>query len=89
MMGQVHEVLVRQGYKLIDDAWDTKGRRTYDHHDDATRDFIAGLARVLRSSGWEAHPELLRAFHRAESGEIIEIEPGGSETNGHFLHHLK
>ena len=89
MPGMTHSLLVQQGYKLIDEAWDTKGRRTYDHNDDATRDFIAGLARVLRSLGWETHPEILRAFHHSGSGEVIEIEPGGAETTGHFLHHLK
>jgi hypothetical protein len=84
-----HILLVQHGYKLTDDAWISKGRRTYHHNDDATRDFITRLARVLRTSGWETHPEILRAFHHSGSGEIIEIEPGGEETTGHHLHLLK
>jgi hypothetical protein len=81
-----HDLLIRHGYKLIDDAWNESGRLTYHHNDDATREFMTGLEKVLRSAGWEAHPNMLRAFHHPESNEIIEIEPGGSETNGHFLH---
>jgi hypothetical protein len=85
-----HELLVRQGYKLIDDAWSLSGRLTYDHNDDATPAVVAGLAKVLRSAGWEIHPIILRAFrHRTIADEIIEIEPGGTETSGHFLHYMK
>jgi hypothetical protein len=84
------ELLIQQGYKLIDDAWSLNGRLTYDHNDDATREFIASLAKVLRSAGWETHPRILRAFHNPiVADEIIEIEPGGTETSGHFLHYLK
>jgi hypothetical protein len=83
-----HDILIRQGYKLIDDSWTLHGRRTYDHNDDATREFIASLAKVLRSAGWETHPNILRAFRHPASREIIEIEGGGSDTNGQFLHHL-
>jgi hypothetical protein len=85
----IHDLLIRQDYKLIDDAWSSQGRRTYIHDEDATREFIVGLAKVLRSVGWEAHPNILRAFRYSESGEIIEIEPGGADTTGHFIHHLK
>jgi hypothetical protein len=85
-----HEILIRQGYKLIDDAWTSNGRLTYDHNDDATHEFVASLAKVLRSAGWETHPIILRAFrHRTIADEIIEIEPGGTETSGHFLHYMK
>ena len=41
-----HELLIQQGYKLIDDAWSLNGSLTYDHNDDATHEFIASLAKV-------------------------------------------
>ena len=43
----LHELLVAEGYKLIDDSWESHGRRTYIHDDDATREFIAALAKRL------------------------------------------
>jgi hypothetical protein len=85
-----HELLIRRGYKLIDDAWSSDGRLTYDHNDEATREFIVSLGKDLRSVGWETHPEILRAFRHIKSpDEVIEIEPGGADTSGHFLHHMK
>jgi hypothetical protein len=51
-----HDLLVQQGYKLIDDAWTEHGRLTYNHNDEATREFIASLAKVLGSAGWERYP---------------------------------
>jgi hypothetical protein len=85
----LHEILVSHGYKLIDDAWSSQGRRTYIHDDDATRVFILGFAKALRSAGWETHPIMLRAFRHPISGELIELEPGGADTRGHFLHRVK
>jgi hypothetical protein len=32
-------------------------------------------------------PDILRAFHHLATDQIIEIEPGGDDTSGHFLHH--
>jgi hypothetical protein len=85
----IHDLLIQHGYKLIDDAWSSQGRRTYIHDDDATREFVVGLAKGLRSAGWETHPIILRAFRHPLSGELIELEPGGPDTSGHFLHHTK
>ena len=83
-------LLNEQGYKLIDDAWVLNGRLTYNHNDDVTREFISRLAEVLRSAGWESHPTVLRAFrHQTIADTIIEIEPGGAEVCGHFLHYVK
>lgn len=84
-----HDLLIQKGYKLIDDAWSENGRRTYIHNDDADREFIIRLLKVLRSLGWEAHPNILRAFLHSETREIIEIEPGGNEISGSFLHFMK
>jgi hypothetical protein len=83
------DLLVSQGYKLIEDAWGQYGRRTYLHDDDATRAHITNLARNLKCAGWEINRERLRSFNHCQTGEFIEIEPGGSETTGHFLHHMK
>ncbi|MBR0986102.1 hypothetical protein [Bradyrhizobium liaoningense] len=73
----------------MDDAWDSNGRRTYLHDEDADRAFLKQLQRILRTLEWTADPDKLRTFGHAGSGEIIEIEPGGSDTSGHFLHHMK
>jgi hypothetical protein len=89
VLKSTHDLLIQQGYKLIDDAWSFQGRRTYDHNDEATREFIGCLARLLRSVGWESDLRKLRSYRHSLSSEIIELEPGGSDTTGHFLHHMK
>lgn len=83
------DVLSSHGYKLIDDAWQENGRRTYHHNDEATRKFITGLTNGLRIHGWVSHPEMLRAFRLTVTDETIEIEPSGADTSGHLLHHMK
>jgi len=85
----MQELLFSHDYKLVEDAWEAHGRLTYLHEDDATREFIASLARVVGPKGFEPDRSKLRSFLHRASGEIIEIEPGGSETTGHFLHHMK
>ena len=72
------------GYKLVEEAWCEDGRRTYVHSDDADRSFVEALGKSLSAEGWSSHPSILRAFHK--KGEIIEIEIGGPDTSGHFLH---
>jgi hypothetical protein len=81
--------LVSCGYKLVEDASMTHGRRSYLHDDDATRSYIANLAGILGKTGWERDPAKLRAFQHRTSADTIELEPGGSGTTGHFLHHMK
>lgn len=85
----MHEILVSEGYKLIDDAWGKHGRLTYLHNDDADRQFLADLTRTIRVAGWVRSQNELRTFRHPTTDEIIEIEPGGSETSGHFLHLMK
>lgn len=85
----MHDLLVSQGYKLIDDAWNEHGRYTYIHDDDAGPAFIKGLAGILRSAGWDAEPGALRTFRDPSTSCVIELEPGGSETTGHYLHYMK
>jgi hypothetical protein len=46
------------------------------------------LAGTLRRAGWETDKDKLRSFRRPGADDIIEVEPGGSETTGHFLHHM-
>jgi hypothetical protein len=89
MSASTHDILVRQGYKLVEDDWDMRGRRTYLSDENADRAFLAVLESDLRCSGWTLDRAKLRAFLRPESREVIEIEPGGAETSGHFLHHMR
>lgn len=84
----MHDLLFAQGYRLAEDAWNTEGRMTYIHDDDADRSHIAGLARVLGCVGWRGNRDTLRSFTNV-TGDEIEIEPGGSDTTGHFLHRMK
>jgi hypothetical protein len=84
-----HDLLVSQGYKLIEDAWVEHGRLTYTHDDDSTRMYVGNLARVLKSAGWDTDPGKTRAFRHSADRQEIELEPGGAEVTGHFLHHMK
>jgi hypothetical protein len=84
-----HDSLVAEGYKLVEDAWIANGRRTYVHDEDASRVLIRRLITVLRRDGWEMETDKLRSLRHPASGEMIELEPGGADTTGHFLHHMK
>jgi hypothetical protein len=84
----LQELLHDQGYRLVEDAWSTRGRITYIYDDDADRDHLAHLARLLGSVGWSKTRDKLRSFTHDATGEEIEIEPGGADVTGHFLHHL-
>jgi hypothetical protein len=84
-----HDLLSSQDYELVEDAWEEHGRRTYLHEEDATRGYIAALAKQLRTLGWETDRGKLRSFHHPTTEEIIELEPGGADTPGHLLHHMK
>lgn len=83
------ELLESLGYGLVEDAWSEHGRRTYVHGDDATREYILELAQLLKREGWVRHPSRLRVFHQPKTGHEIEVEPGGSEVDGHFLHYMR
>jgi hypothetical protein len=84
-----HDMLIQQGYKLVDDAWENNGRKTYSHDSDASGTQIANLKMRLGSAGWVKDKNSLWVFRQPLTDEIIELEPGGSETSGHFLHHMK
>jgi hypothetical protein len=83
----MEDTLTILGYRPEDDSWDTDGRRTYIHEDDATRAYLTTLRGILGRQGFERDLSALRTFRR--DGEIIEIEPGGDGCTGHYLHHMK
>ncbi|MEH2562432.1 hypothetical protein [Bradyrhizobium sp. AZCC 2289] len=83
------DILIEQGYKLVEDCWESDGRLTYLHSENADRHFLSVLTRSLQSGGWTPNRAKLRSFNHAESGEFIEVEPGGSDASGHLLHRLK
>lgn len=84
----MQELFENEGYKLAEDAWDEHGRLTFVHDDDADRPHLNRLAATLRSAGWENSKTELRTFRHPTSGEIVEVEPGGADTSGHFLHYM-
>ena len=47
-----HDILIQQGYKLVDDAWHNNGRKTYSHDNDASGTQIANLTMTLGGAGW-------------------------------------
>ncbi len=85
----LHDVLIEQGYRLVEDAWATDGRQTYRHDEGADRSHLHALRSVIAHMGWTSTPNKLRSFTIESWEEEIEIEPGGSEVSGHFLHRLK
>lgn len=84
-----HQVLIQFGYRLADDAWAESGRRTYLFDEAADRALLQDLGVVLAEYGWAKHPTVLRAFTNTNTGELLEVEIGGPDTSGHFVHHLK
>ena len=82
-------VLRHLGYRLVEDSWAVEGRKTYASDEDADREFLTDLERTLAEYGWDKHETRLRSFSNPHTGELIEMEPGGPDTSGHFLHHLK
>jgi hypothetical protein len=89
-MGQhIEHVLHDLGYRLAEDAWDSDGRRTYLSDDDADRQFLKDLQATLSQYGWVGDKRRLRCFRCAATREFIEVESGGADTSGHFLHLLK
>jgi len=84
----LEDALVILGYKPEDDSWDTDGRRTYISDDDATSNFLAMVTNILKPIDWHRDLSALRTY-RHVNGEIIEIEIGGVDCTGHYLHHMK
>ena len=89
MHQQVDEMLRQFGYRLVDDAWSERGRRTFLNSEDADYDFMKELEVALLPHGFKRHTTILRAFRNNDTGEFLEVEIGGPETSGHYLHHFK
>lgn len=88
-MTPLETTLLILGYRPEDDSWDVDGRRTYLHEDDATRAYLTTLRGILARQGWHQDEHALRTYRHESSEEVIEIEPGGSDCTGHYLHHMK
>jgi hypothetical protein len=82
------ETLYILGYRPEDDSWETDGRQTYLHEENATRAFLITLNGILSRQGWKREQNTLRGF-RHPNGEVIEVESGGSDCTGHYLHYMK
>lgn len=76
------------GYRPEDGSWESNGRRTFSHDEDATRAVLRILNGILSRHGFDRDLSQLWVY-RHSSGEIIEIEPGGADCQGHYLHHMK
>lgn len=83
------EVLASLGYCVEDDAWDSDGRCTYSHDSDASSPYLRSLMLLMRPYGFAIDKIRIRALHNSDTGEIIELEPGGFDCSGHLLHHMK
>jgi hypothetical protein len=83
------DLLIAEGYKLVEDAWDEFGRYTYLHDDDADRNYLKALAATLKRANWQQDSRKLRTFRHPNCSYEIEVEPGGSEVSGHFVHLMK
>jgi hypothetical protein len=83
------DTLLIFGYRPEDDSWDTDGRRTYIHDDNVTRSFLVTLRGILARQGWKCKALTLLEFRHEQTGQILEIEPGGPDCTGHYLHHMK
>lgn len=77
------------GYRAEDDSWKSEGRRTYTSGDDVTRAYLTTLRGILARQGWHRAENALRTFRHEATGEVIEIEPGGADCSGHYLHLMK
>lgn len=89
-MDELAEQMLRQfGYRLVDDAWSDRGRKTFLNSEDADYDFIKELEAALSVYGFRRHPMVLRSFQNGETGEVLEVEIGGPETSGHYLHYFR
>lgn len=71
------ELLASLGYCIEDNAWDSDGRCTYGHDSDATSPYLRSLMLLLRPYGFTIDGNAIRTLRNQETGEIVELEPGG------------
>lgn len=81
-------LFVELGYVPEDDSWETDGRRTYSHEDEADANQIRLLQQTLPAD-WKLRTTVLRTFVNEAENELIELEPGGADCTGHLLHHMR
>ena len=89
MRQDIEQVLKEIGYRLVDDSWDDQGRKTFLNSETADRSFMKELELALVKCGFKRHETSLRAFRDGSTGEFLEIEIGGPETSGHYLHYFR
>ena len=83
-LGQHVDVILRElGYALFDGDWIAHGRRTYFHN----RTSFVDLERALSEYGWDKDKTRSRCLSNAHTGELITIEPAGSDNTSQFVHH--
>jgi hypothetical protein len=88
-LGQHLDVILREwGYTLFDDDWITHGRRTYVPNRDRQESFV-DFERALSEYGWNKDKTRSRCLSNAHTGELITIEPAGSDSTSHCMHHHK
>jgi hypothetical protein len=80
------ELLTSLGYRLVDDASSEHGRLTFLHNDNADRPFLLALSHSLRYAGWKTGDAVPPVYRLPGTRLMIEIEPGGADTSGHYLH---
>ena len=78
--------LLAQGYRLVDNANNEHGRLTFMHDDNADRPFLLALSHSLRYRGWQTDDAVPPVYRLPSAKLMIEIEPGGADTSGHYLH---
>lgn len=78
------KLLTSLGYRLVEDAGN--GRLTFLHDDHADRPFLLQLAHALRYAGWQCDDAIPPVYRLPGTRLMIEIEPGGADTSGHYLH---
>lgn len=86
MSPEIKNLLLAQGYRLTNDASSEHGRLTFLHDDNADRPFLLALSHSLRYAGWQTDDAVPPVYRLPSTRLMIEIEPGGSETSGHYLH---
>jgi hypothetical protein len=90
-LGQHLDVILREwGYKVVDDCWIAHGHRTYVHNYDR-QESVVDLERALSEYGWSWNKDKtgFGCFSNIHTGELITIEPAGSDSTSQFIHHHK
>lgn len=85
----LEDTLLILGYRPEDDSWDTDGRVTYMHDDDATRAWMKSITRILGRQGWVRDSRDTNLFRNEFFGHLIQIELSDADCTGHYLHFMK